>query len=901
MKIAKLTAAAAVLAACAGAVVQADAENMVFYRSGTAVKIVPTDRTDHLNILEPNKIHLVDETRQIIQTIPGEGIDSVVFDDVMPLADLLDVEFKADGTAEDVSPMHHDIQCNNTRTVYNNSLGRYVASFDNPWAGTATQWYSVDYTDNKAFKDALAAGHSIEAVIKANYGTTLANSEVKPFSSHQNGGTGIMICKTGNGGGRNALTFLPNVSSKGSSNWCWATSNVKPADQAYYHIVGVYDKEKGVSRIYVNGVLEGEVASPGDFIFPITGCTRFTIGGDPNTNNAVEQAWNGDVAVARIYSKPLETKEVEALYRGVEHGVQGLNTPLLPKADLLDVEFGADGTASDISPLHSTVERGTTSTYYSPEFGRYVAQFTNEWGGSNVSEWYRVDYTNNTTIRNGLADGHTMEAVIMANYISPMADAEIKPFSSHQGGGTGFLICKTANGGGKNVLTFLPNVSTDGKSTWRWATSTTVPSPKAFYHIVGVYDKASAKCHIYVNGRLQGSADAAGSLVFPTSGCTKFTIGGDPAANNAVSHGWRGDIAVARIYDKPLSEENVYLLYRDVHKGVSTYSVPISNEFVLSDIAVKAGARMPVWGHGWKEGDVIQLRNSSGTVVTVPTTIEADRGVATLPSGLATGKYDILVKRGDIVQKLGTSSFTVTTTLPRGCKVIAHRGHWKPAGSAHNSRSSLRNAIALGVYGSECDVWCTTDKASVCYHDEKIDNVSIYQNAYSAVRNKTISNGELLPALNEFLDIIKSDENTSDVKLIIEIKTHNTTAKTQAAAAEVIKCVKAKKVEAQVAFIAFDYGTCQYIANQKYPVQYLGGDKAPSNLSAGISIDYKLDKLKANPAWIKQAHDKGLEVNGWTINTSDEIGWFNRQDADYITTDIPDIALKYYEYYQMNR
>lgn len=84
-------------------------------------------------------------------------------------------------------------------------------------------------------------------------------------------------------------------------------------------------------------------------------------------------------------------------------------------------------------------------------------------------------------------------------------------------------------------------------------------------------------------------------------------------------------------------------------------------------------------------------------------------------------------------------------------------------------------------------------------------------------------------------------------------------------------------------------------------VQYLGGDKAPSNLSAGISIDYNLDKLKANPAWIKQAHDKGLEVNGWTINTSDEIGWFNRQDADYITTDIPDIALKYYEYYQMNR
>ena len=66
-----------------------------------------------------------------------------------------------------------------------------------------------------------------------------------------------------------------------------------------------------------------------------------------------------------------------------------------------------------------------------------------------------------------LADGHTLEAVVMADYPEPIPNGEAKFFSSHEAGGTGMMICKTGNGkNGLNELTFLPKVSTNGKSSW---------------------------------------------------------------------------------------------------------------------------------------------------------------------------------------------------------------------------------------------------------------------------------------------------------------------------------------------------------------------------------------------------------------------------------------------------
>lgn len=868
------------------------AENIVLHRAGTVTRVLNDANIEHVDLTTPGRLKLLDTELNIKYAFDRQEIDSITIDNTIPRADLLDVVFGDNGVATDVSPMHNNIVANNCATVYDSSLGRYVARFsNNAWGGQASQWYSLDYTDNTAFRDALADGHTIEAVVRADYSSTgLSDTEVKPFSSHQSGGTGFLLSTR-------SFTFLPNTSYDGSNTWRWAKSSVIPVSGAYYHLVGVYDKSTSKARIYVNGVLEAECDASGSFNFPVSGATNFVIGGDPNGKGTAEAAWCGDIAVARIYSDPLSQSQVKALYNGVQYGIDGFNhANALPKADLLDVAFNADGSATDISPKHFAMERSNTSTYYNHDFGRYAARFNNEWA-KEATSWFRVDYSSDQDFMNRLADGHTLEAVIMADCSYPLINEEAKPFSSHQAGGTGFLVSKTDNGGGVNVLTFLPNVTTSGSSTWRWAVSKTEPSPKAFYHLVGVYDKSSHSATLYINGRLCGTTDASGTFKFPNVAAHRFTIGGDPNDNNGVDQAWRGDVVIARIYDKALGAEDAYLLYRDICPGVEANSPFISSPVVLEDIAAKDGVHMPIWGNGWRDNDIVLVTTPNGTTQQLATQVFDDHVIATLPSSLTSGTYQFAVKRGNFAQTVGTSRITAVTKMPPGAKPVAHRGYWTPAGSAQNSRSSLRNAIALGAFGSECDVWMTTDKAMVINHDETLNGVSLYKNNYATVKELRLSNGEGLPALNEFLDIVKG----TGTKLIIEVKTHGTSTATQAAAAEAIACVERRSMQSAVAFIAFDYGTCQYIASRGYPIQYLNGDKAPANLSNGISLDYQYSKFQQNPNWIDEAHARGQIVNGWTINSSSDIGWFNRVGGDWVTTDIPEVAVRYYYYYQLNQ
>ncbi|MCR4921624.1 MAG: LamG domain-containing protein [Bacteroidaceae bacterium] len=238
--------------------------------------------------------------------------------------------------------------------------------------------------------------------------------------------------------------------------------------------------------------------------------------------------------------------------------------PTIPTADLLDIVFNEDGTAEDVSPMHNTVEIGgtTASTYFNETYQRYVARFENPYG-STCSGFYKVDFENNEAFRAALANGHTLEVLCMLDYEGDIPDAEAKPFSAMQGGGTGFLICKTNASGsnGQNVFTFLPNVTTTGSSTWQWTTSGIVPEAKKFYHVVGVWDPIKAESYIYVNGELKNTLSSPGEFKFASAGCNWFAIGGDPASATGAHASWPGDVAIARAYDKPLTAEEVALLW----------------------------------------------------------------------------------------------------------------------------------------------------------------------------------------------------------------------------------------------------------------------------------------------------------------------------------------------------
>ena len=63
-----------------------------------------------------------------------------------PVADLLDVKFNADGTAEDVSPMKNTVETVGTAfsTYYNDAFGFVVANFTNNWGQNNSSGYRID-------------------------------------------------------------------------------------------------------------------------------------------------------------------------------------------------------------------------------------------------------------------------------------------------------------------------------------------------------------------------------------------------------------------------------------------------------------------------------------------------------------------------------------------------------------------------------------------------------------------------------------------------------------------------------------------------------------------------------------------------------------------------------------
>ena len=248
----------------------------------------------------------------------------------------------------------------------------------------------------------------------------------------------------------------------------------------------------------------------------------------------------------------------------------------IPKADILDVVFNEDGTAYDASPMDNKVEvigKEMMTTYYNENYKRVVPRLSNPWGG-NGATYYKVDYENNQAFRDALANGHTLEIVVMADYtIGSLPDSECKPFTSHQGGGTGLMVAKKNKSvNGTNDFTFLPHTG----GSYRWANSGVHPEPGIFYHVVGVYNKEEGKAYIYVNGELKGTADAPGDFQFASAGSVWFGIGADPSGANG-NTAWNGEVAIARIYDAPLKADQIAALYKQVEVNRPDYRQLLKN------------------------------------------------------------------------------------------------------------------------------------------------------------------------------------------------------------------------------------------------------------------------------------------------------------------------------------
>ena len=233
------------------------------------------------------------------------------------------------------------------------------------------------------------------------------------------------------------------------------------------------------------------------------------------------------------------------------------------------------------------------------------------------------------------------------------------------------------------------------------------------------------------------------------------------------------------------------------------------------------------------------------------------------------------------------TTFSLTGTVAQ-TGVIAHRGYWNCDGSAQNSIASLQKAQELRIYGSEFDVWMTSDGMPVVNHDAAIEGLKIEDTPYAQLKDIRLKNSEKLPLLETYLQQGKKDKKT---KLILELKPHSSKEIEDRAVVAVVKMVEKIGVKKQTEYISFSLNICRELVrlSPKSEVAYLNGDLAPHELKPlKISgIDYHLNVLRKNKDWIDEAHRLKMTVNVWTVNTETDIQEMIDMGVDFITTDQP--------------
>ena len=228
-------------------------------------------------------------------------------------------------------------------------------------------------------------------------------------------------------------------------------------------------------------------------------------------------------------------------------------------------------------------------------------------------------------------------------------------------------------------------------------------------------------------------------------------------------------------------------------------------------------------------------------------------------------------------------------------QVIAHRGAWKTNNLPQNSIASLHEAIRLGCAGTEFAVHLTKDDVLVVNHDADFLGIDVATSTYEELLAKKLPNGESIPTARDY--IIEGMKQLQ-TKLIFELKTSSLGKERTLESADLaVQLVKELGAEEWVEYIMFDYDGAKRIIelDPNAKVWYLNGDVSPDQAKADgfYGLDYHFTIFKdKQPTWLQEAKDVGLAVNAWTVNSREEMTRLLDQDAEFITTDEPELLFE---------
>jgi glycerophosphoryl diester phosphodiesterase len=242
-------------------------------------------------------------------------------------------------------------------------------------------------------------------------------------------------------------------------------------------------------------------------------------------------------------------------------------------------------------------------------------------------------------------------------------------------------------------------------------------------------------------------------------------------------------------------------------------------------------------------------------------------------------------------------SFSWNSSAPL---VIAHRG---ASGHApENTLAAFRRARELGAEGVELDVRLCASGEVVVFHDEDLRRVARREASAEQLNLRELQRldvggwfgaafeGERVPTLEEVFAAIPG--MLVNVEIKAEVLSHP--RRLCAAVAEIVRSQPAGRVVvssfhpcALWEYRRFDRETpLGYLhhAEQGFPLR-----KAWPAAWLGVSAMHP-DKRLLTAGYAERAHRKGLRVNTWTVNESDEIRAALAAGADAVITNYPDRA-----------
>ncbi|MGA3288968.1 MAG: glycerophosphodiester phosphodiesterase family protein [Candidatus Bathyarchaeia archaeon] len=218
---------------------------------------------------------------------------------------------------------------------------------------------------------------------------------------------------------------------------------------------------------------------------------------------------------------------------------------------------------------------------------------------------------------------------------------------------------------------------------------------------------------------------------------------------------------------------------------------------------------------------------------------------------------------------------------------IGHRG--ARAYAPENTLASFKKAIEIGVDAVELDVRKTKDNQLVVIHDADVKRTTngkglVSEFTLKEIKSFSTEGGEKIPTLEEALDFLDTK-----VKVFIELKEAGVER-------QVLSIVHEKGLERSVVVVSFLEDVLKKVRELDKDIEIgliYAKHKNPIKAALELKANYLLALYRfTHTANVEKAHENGLKMIVWTINTPEEVEEYAKKGVDGVASDKPDILMR---------